>query len=96
MAELQGKAKQVNVCTIEGRVDFVSNANGVFYSVVMLPAPDSYSRPAAVSVKSRNQIGQPGQEITIDCRVDGFSKSFRRKDNTEGREVSNHFIPLGD
>lgn len=63
---------------VVGRVDSVqlpTTPTGVVRTLVKLPAPDNYSTPATVEVRSKAVIAQPGQPFEAVCKLHGFKSS---------------------
>lgn len=72
---------------LSGRINFVRVVNGAeksFLTLMTLPAPDSYSSPSTVEVRSLERFGAVGDEVVIRCRLLGFKRSFQRKDPETG------------
>jgi len=71
--------------TIEGKIEAVRRWEGVRHTRIITPAPDRYSRPQVVEVRSKEQLGQAGDEITITAVLGGFMrKSFKVTDKNTG------------
>lgn len=52
-------------------------------TVLSLPAPDPHSHPGAVEVWSPESLGQPGEEVSVKCRVSGYPRSYEKKSEDE-------------
>ena len=69
---------------ITGRVQQVMKRNGpsgeVFKTLLKTPAPDAYSSPGTFEVRSRKRIGGEGQEVTVECDLLGYARSYDNKD----------------
>jgi len=78
-----------NQSILRGRVNTTRKAEEFFYTEVTLPAPDEYSPPATVEIRSKKRIGQAGD--TVECLVScgGYrGKSFTYTDKDTGERFS--------
>lgn len=86
MAEPKSSPLPLGQARIAGRINGVrsaSTASGkMFFSLLKLPAPDAYTSPATVEVRSGERIGSPGDEVSILVSIGGFARSFDRKDGS--------------
>lgn len=57
---------------LTGRIDDTQFDNGKYRYLLVTPAPDAYSQPSSYKLQSDNQLGQIGQEITVDVEMSGF------------------------
>lgn len=74
---------------VVGRIEHSSRFEGKTTARIISPAPDPYSRPAVVAVRSKSSFGSVGDEVSILCRVGGYTrKAFRATDKETG-EVKN-------
>lgn len=70
---------------IRGRVDAITRHDGKTKTRVLTPAADAYSRPQVVDIRSERKIGERGEEITVSCRLGGYTrKAFRVVDKDTG------------
>ncbi|POR10945.1 single-stranded DNA-binding protein [Diaphorobacter sp. LR2014-1] len=70
---------------IRGRIDAVRRHDKTTYTRIVTPAPDPYSRPQTVEVRSRQRLGQTGDEITVLAQLGGYTrKPFRSIDKETG------------
>lgn len=70
---------------IRGRIDAVRRHDKTTYTRIVTPAPDPYSRPQTVEVRSRQRLGQTGDEITVLAQLGGYTrKPFRSTDKETG------------
>lgn len=89
-----------NVAFISGRVDSVRRTDDYYYTVITLPAPDEFSNPSVVEVRSAKSIGRKGEDVKLPVQCAGFrGKPFKYKDNETGeiiqrRPVNNAFIAI--
>lgn len=70
---------------IRGRLEKSRSYEGKRYSQIITPAPDAYSRPQIVEVRSKARLGEIGDEITVKCVLGGFSrKPYKVTDKQTG------------
>lgn len=60
--------------SIKGRIDASRRYESRYYTRVITPAEDSYSRPQVVEIRSEAKLGQRGDEISVSCRLGGFTR----------------------
>jgi len=53
-------------------------------TVLIAPAPDAYSHPSTIEVRSRQQLGQVGEEVRVTCSLRGYMRRFDFKDRQTG------------
>lgn len=71
-----------------GKIENVRSYEKHIYTTVICPAPDAYSSPSVVQIRSKGRIGQREDEIKQLCKVGGFRrKPFKMTDKETG-EVS--------
>lgn len=71
--------------TIKGRIDASSRHDKTTYTRIVTPAPDPYSRPQTVEIRSKQRLGQQGDEITVQAQLGGYTrKPFRSTDKETG------------
>lgn len=98
----QKATKPVNQALLAGRVNSVRKADDTVYTEVTLPAPDQYSQPAAVEIRSRKRLGQVGETIEVQVVCGGYrGKSFVYTDKDTGerftrRPVVNSYVAIED
>ena len=74
--------------TIKGRIDARRRHDKTTYTRIVTPAPDPYSRPQTVEVRSRASLGQVGDEVTVTAILGGYTrKPFRSTDKDTGEQV---------
>lgn len=82
-----GKARAVipMQVTVKGRVDASRRHEQTRYTRILTPAPDAYSRPQTVEVRSKQKLGDIGEEITVLAQLGGYTrKAFRSVDKETG------------
>ncbi|GAA7769425.1 hypothetical protein HpMS107_51480 [Helicobacter pylori] len=86
IAAAQIKPMQV---VVRGRVEASRTYEGVRYTRVMTPAADAYSRPQVVEVRSKQRLGEKGEEVTVLCAVGGYQrKTYKATDKDTGEVVT--------
>lgn len=66
-----------NQSIVRGRIlEVKSNENGC-YTVIVLPAPDQYSKPETIEVRSRNRLGRPQDDVTVRVSLGGYRRSYK-------------------
>jgi hypothetical protein len=74
---------------VRGRLEKARSYEGKRYSQILTPAPDAYSRPQIVEVRSKNRLGDVGDEVTVTCKLGGFSrKPYKVTDKQSGEVVT--------
>lgn len=73
---------------IGGRIESSRTHDGKRYTHVLTPAPDAYSRPQLLEIRSKSKLGEKGEEINVTCVLGGYQrKSYQAKDKETG-EIS--------
>lgn len=76
MAQAQQTPLLVRIC---GRVDFVkqgtSKGKPSFMTLVKTPAPDPFTAPSTVEIRSGVRIGSVGEEVELFCNLKGYGQS---------------------
>lgn len=88
-AEVQKPAPQFNVAIVSGRISLqrrLKNSDHKYATVLILPAPDSFSAPAAVEVFSQEPLGESGQDIRVKVQLAGFRRQFNATDRDTGEQ----------
>lgn len=81
-----GSSAPMRVC-VKGRVLRSRLHEGKRYTAIIVPAPDPYSRPSVVEVRSTSQVGVVEEEITIWCVLSGYSERPRKWTDKSTGEV---------
>lgn len=70
---------------IKGKIDAQGRHGQVRYTRILTPAPDAYSRPQMIEVRSKGQLGSTGDEVTVTAKLGGYArKAFRSTDKETG------------
>ena len=70
---------------VRGRIDASRTHEKTRYTRIVTPAPDPYSRPQTVEIRSKSQLGAKGEEVTVLAQLGGFTrKPFRSTDKESG------------
>ena len=70
---------------VVGRIDASRSHDGTRYTRVLTPAPDAYSRPQTVEIRSKQKLGDRGEEISVTAKLGGYTrKPFRSVDKETG------------
>lgn len=71
--------------TVRGRIDARRRHDKTTYTRIVTPAPDPYSRPQTVEIRSKGSLGQAGDEIVVLAQLGGYTrKPFRSTDKDTG------------
>lgn len=71
--------------TVKGRIDARRRHDKTTYTRIVTPAPDPYSRPQTVEIRSKGSLGQAGDEIVVQALLGGYTrKPFRSTDKETG------------
>lgn len=78
-----------NQALLAGRVNAVRKVDDQIYTEVTLPAPDEYTNPQSVEVRSKRRIGQIGETIEVRVLCGGYrGKSFTFTDKQTGENFT--------
>lgn len=70
---------------IKGRIDHTRRHESTWYTRMLTPAADTYSRPQTVEIRSKQRIGQISDETAVLCKLGGYTrKAFRSVDKDTG------------
>lgn len=85
VSPIASKALAPMEVVIKGRIDAKRSHDGTRYTRILTPAPDAYSRPQTVEVRSKANLGDRGDEVTVLCKLGGYTrKPFRSVDKETG------------
>lgn len=84
-------APRFGLSVLQGRIvgaRRLSTQNGTLWlTLLKLPAPDEYTAPATVEVRSGSKLGELRTDWQGRVRIGGYGRSFEQKDRETG-EVS--------
>lgn len=70
---------------VHGRVEASRNHDGVRYTRILAPAPDAYSRPQTVEIRSKQPFGARGDEVKVLAQLGGYTRRpFETRDKFTG------------
>jgi len=73
---------------LRGKIDAQRRHGQVRYTRILTPAPDAYSRPQTIEVRSKAQLGTTGDEVTVLAKVGGYTRRpFRTTDKETGEQT---------
>ncbi|MBX9935730.1 MAG: single-stranded DNA-binding protein [Burkholderiaceae bacterium] len=78
-----------NQCLIAGRLESFRRFEDVRLSLVAIPAPDPYSRPGIVEIRSNAVLGQRGDDVQVLCKIGGYKrKAYEVVDKKTGESTT--------
>ena len=78
---------------IVGKVTRVRRYEGTFYTVIVCPAVDLYSRPQIVEIRSKSRFSDPDDTVRVTARLGGFEgRQYRVTDKDTGE--SRTLVPV--
>lgn len=87
MSTTQATIKPMQVY-VQGRVESVRQHEGQRYTRILTPAPDAYSRPQTVEIRSKQPLGPKGDEVKVLAQLGGYTrKPFETKDKSTGEII---------
>lgn len=78
---------------VAGRIEGSSRYDGKTTSRIICPAPDPYSRPSIVEVRSKSSIGSIGDEVSALGRLGGYARKAQRVTDKDTGEIKT-FVPV--
>lgn len=70
---------------VKGRIDARRRHEKTTYTRILTPAPDQYSRPQTVEIRSKASLGQVGEEVVVLAQLGGYTrKAFASVDKETG------------
>jgi hypothetical protein len=91
-------AKPMQVLVV-GRIEAVRRHEKMNYTMVRIPAPDEYSMPSTVEIRSSTRFGDPGDQCRQLCTLTGFAERPKQiTDRNTGEQRTyikvNHYLNL--
>lgn len=81
----QGTRPTFMQVTVKGKIDARRRHDKTTYTRIVTPAPDPYSRPQTVEIRSKGALGQVGDEVIVQAQLGGYTrKPFRSTDKDTG------------
>jgi hypothetical protein len=71
-AVLPGGGKVTMRVHVRGRVIGCRRYDGKIFTTFVCPAPDAYSKPSNVEVRSKARFAEIGEEVGCDCVLGGY------------------------
>lgn len=59
---------------ISGKIQAIRRFDNTTFTRIVTPAPDSYSRPQVVEVRSKNKLGERDEEVTVTALLGGYTR----------------------
>lgn len=85
-------ALPVLTALLSGRVHAtrkITTRTGPFHiTVVKLPAPDEFSSPETVELRSKDKLGTQGDMVRCKVRIGGYGRSYQTTDPQDGDKVT--------
>lgn len=69
---------------ISGKLLHSRRANQQYYTQLRTPAPDEWSHPSTVEVRSKDKLGETDDVLNLRCRLSGSVRSFQYTDRDTG------------
>lgn len=73
---------------IKGKIDARRRHESTWYTRMLTPAPDAYSRPQVVEIRSKNKLGEIGDEASVTCKLGGYTRKPFKSTDKETGEIS--------
>lgn len=74
---------------VRGRIHASRTHEKTRYTRILTPAPDPYSRPQIVEIRSSSQLGAKGEEVAVLAQLGGYTrKPFRILDKETGETMT--------
>lgn len=89
--ETPRQSPALGLALISGRITslrpFTSSQGRMIETILKLPAPDEFSTPQTVSVRSAQKLGEVGEIIRGKVRIGGWGRSYETTDEYSGHKV---------
>lgn len=72
---------------VAGRIEGSRLHKGVYYTRIAAPAPDSYTKPPLLEVRSKRDLGGIGTIVKVPCSLGGYGRQIRYADKSTGEQV---------
>ncbi|MGY8624415.1 hypothetical protein [Chromobacterium violaceum] len=78
-----------NHAFISGRIRSAEKRGEFVYTVIALPAPDQFTSPGLVEVRSKKRVGDKESDVKLLVKCGGyFGSPYRYTDKETGEQVS--------
>ena len=100
IAQVQAGALPLLQALVAGRIvsrrRIATQDGAKFLTILKLAAPDEFSSPQTIEVKSSEQLGEVGDVARCKVRIGGYGRTYDRKDEDTGevRKVQTANITL--
>lgn len=87
LAAVKATGKGVAPCEVRivGKITRKRRHERQYYTTVIMPAKDEYSRPSTVEIRSSAPLGELDDRIDVRCELGGYEgKSYRVTDRETG------------
>lgn len=82
------KGQQPMSVLVKGKVEANRRYESLRYTRVITPAPDAYSRPQVVEIRSKAKLAELGDEVAILCKLGGYTrKPYKATDKDTGEQT---------
>lgn len=71
-----------------GKIDDIRRFKGDRYTRILTPAPDAYSRPQTIQIRSKGQLGQKGEEISVMATLGGYTRKSYKSEDPDTHETT--------
>lgn len=82
------KGQQPMSVLVKGKVEANRRYESLRYTRVITPAPDAYSRPQVIEIRSKIKLAEVGDEVTTLCRLGGYTRKPYKVTDKESGEVT--------
>lgn len=80
-------SKVLGQASVRGKIVGVRRYDGTFFSSLMLPAADEFSRPQVLEIRSDRRLGDKDEVVDVTVRLAGFyGRRFKVTDRDTGEE----------
>ena len=85
-----------NQSFIRGRITDVNRNENGCYTRITLPAPDQYSSPQSIEVRSKSMLGKPQDDVSVRVSIAGFRRGYKDKHGEQQYAVNVILVALDD
>lgn len=94
MSEASTKVAQLSqqkplVVLVAGKITRIRRHEKFFYTTIICPAKDAYSRPSVVEIRSKARFGEADEEVKVQTELGGYEgKAYVVTDRETGERKS--------